>query len=386
MLNLNLNNLEKKLISANNRYKLSKSAIKELRNNFRNSNILIIGAAGSIGSEFTKELRFFDFNNLFLIDKNENELTDLNRELILCFNKKKISSTRYICVDLNSFDLNNFLRANNITHYLNFAAAKHVRSEDELISSKYLFETNTKNFIKLDKIKKSKLKQVFSISSDKAVEPTSFLGVSKKLMEDRLFKFKKKNNSIIVSSVRFANVSFSNGSVLKYAYERILSKNSFGIPRKIKRYFITHKEAVSLCLHSLCKSSDGYIITPNLLTLKEPFLLESLVKKLLKNFGFKITNKKKLHLIKKNFFVKLTKSNISGQKLYEKLYENNEKILEDKINNLIFIKPNLIDFNVDFEIKKIMNASSIYSIKKRLKNLISNYTIQKNNFNIKNSL
>ena len=386
MLDSDLRKIEKKIIFKKNRFQLNQKKLKELKNNFNQSNILVIGASGSIGSEFTKILRKFNFKRLYLIDKNENALTDLNRDLILIFKKKQILFTRYICSDINNLNLMDFINKKKITHYFNFAAIKHVRSEEELISSKYLFETNSKNFLNIKKLNKTSLKQVFSISSDKAVEPSSFLGISKKIMEDRLFKFKRLNNNIMVSSVRFANVSFSNGSIFKYAYERILKKKYFGIPKNIKRYFITHDEAVSLCLQSLTKSSNGYIIAPNLSSLKNSISIERLTINLLKIFNYKITNKKKLHLKLGNFFVKIVSMNISGQKLYEKLYEDYENIISDKKDNLIYIEPRLPEFNSEKILKNINNSKNLINIKKIIKSNIKNYKLLDNKFNIKNSI
>lgn len=386
MLDTVLKKIEKKIISKKNRFKLNQKKFKELYYNFNQSNILVVGASGSIGSEFTKILNKFNFKNLYLIDKNENSLTDLNRDLILIFKKKQILFTRYICADINSLNLSDFIKKKKITHYFNFAAIKHVRSEEELISSKYLFDTNSKNFLMIKKLNKTSLKQVFSISSDKAVEPSSFLGISKKIMEDRLFKFKKLNNSIMVSTVRFANVSFSNGSIFKYAYQRILEKRYFGIPKNIKRYFITHEEAVSLCLHSLTKSSNGYILAPNLTRLKSSISIEKLTIKLLKLFNYKITNKKKLHLKLGNFYVKIVSLTISGQKLYEKLYEDYEKIISNERENLIYIKPNLSEYDPEKLLKNINYSKNLMNIKKIIKTNIKNYKLLDNKFNIKNSI
>ena len=201
---------ENKIISNKDRFKLSNKDEKELKNDFIDSNILVLGAAGSIGSSFAKRLIKFKFKNLYFIDKNENDLTELNREMILLSDSKSMQKIKYICTDLTILNIDNFLEENKITHYLNFAAIKHVRSEEELISLKYMFLTNSKNFLP---IKRHYLKKIFSISTDKTVNPTSLLGISKSLMEKQLSKFKKKNKKLFVSSVRFANVSFSNGSM-----------------------------------------------------------------------------------------------------------------------------------------------------------------------------
>ena len=162
--------LERKIISNKNRYKLNIEENKEIKKTLFNQNLLIIGACGSIGKLFTKEIYKYNFKNIYLLDKNENSLVELNRDLIL-FNNKKIKQTHYICTDITSFNLDNFLLNNKINQYYNFAAMKHVRSEEYLNSLKYMFKTNSANFCPR---KKNYLKIFFSISSDKAVLPQSF--------------------------------------------------------------------------------------------------------------------------------------------------------------------------------------------------------------------
>ena len=140
--------LEKKIISNKNRFKLFKKDLIEINKDFKKSNLLVTGAAGSIGSQFVKDIiRFnFKFNTLILLDKNENQLTDLNRELLLLnnFKKKKIY---FICTDLTFLNLDSLLVSKKITHYLNFAAIKHVRSEENVESIKYMIKTNAMSFL-----------------------------------------------------------------------------------------------------------------------------------------------------------------------------------------------------------------------------------------------
>ena len=143
---------EKKIISSYDRFSLSKSQYTEIRKDFKDSKILIIGAAGSIGREFTIRIMDFSFRSVYLMDKDENQLTDLNRDLVRDY-RKKIKKINFICADLNIFNLDQFIVKNKISHYLNFAAVKHVRSEENLHSIHYMFMTNSKNFLP----KKSKI-------------------------------------------------------------------------------------------------------------------------------------------------------------------------------------------------------------------------------------
>ena len=196
---------------------------------FKNKIILVSGAAGSIGSQFSKDI--FNYNlkikKIIFLDKDENMLTELNRELLLNKNFKK-ANREFICSDINSIDISNLLIIKKVNFYLNFAAIKHVRSEENIQSLKYMFKTNSINFAPKKFVN---LKKIFSISTDKTVNSSSILGVSKSLMEMKLSEYKKKN--IFVSSVRFANVAFSNCIILKYIFDRLMPKKEFGVQRSI---------------------------------------------------------------------------------------------------------------------------------------------------------
>ena len=364
-----ISELENKIISKKNRYELTKIEETEIKKTLQNQNILISGACGSIGKFFTKKILNYDFKNLYLLDKNENDLVELNRDITLS-NTKKIKKIEYICTDITSLSLDNFLSNNKIHHYFNFAAVKHVRSEEYLDSLKYMFKTNSSKFCPN---KKNKLKIFFSISSDKAVLPQSFLGISKYFMEEKLSDFAKKNKSIFVSSVRFANVSFSEGSYLKYAKERIEKKISFGLPLKIKRYFITHEEAISLCFKSILKKNKNKILMPSDKTKINEYKLSFLIKKLLQLYGYKIKYSKKIMKVKRILFpVVVYEKNLEGQKNYEEFYDKNKHYVEyDKDRQTM--KINLLNkFKVDTVIQKLLKLKSkqefIRLIQKRDKN------------------
>jgi FlaA1/EpsC-like NDP-sugar epimerase len=369
MYNKEYNILEKKFISKQDRFKLSKSNISELKNDFRNSKILITGAAGSIGNVFVKRLNQFNFKELYLMDKDENQLTELNRELLL-FNEKFFHKIKFICVDINLININRFIMQKKITHYLNFAAIKHVRSEENIETIKYMFLTNSENFLFVSKLpKKKKLKKVFSISTDKSVNPSSILGVSKKIMEQRLCEFKKNNKNIFVSTARFANVSFSNGSILKSIVDRINQKKIFGIPDDTYRFFITHEESSSLCLKSLLSVNNNSILIPDKKTLKRMMTIKELCSKILEYKGFEpqYVLKRKKTKNKKKYIVILNKSKTHGQKGFEELYEKSEKLSLVKDDFSIRSLKLLKFINTNTLLNKIGNCKN----KKDIINIIS---------------
>lgn len=365
--NLNLiNYLERQIISKKDRFKLNNGELKEIKQDFLKSKVLIVGAAGSIGSEFVKRMYDFNFSKLFLLDKNENDLTDLNRYLVRLKKKSKINLTDYICTDINTFSLSNFIKENKVSHYLNFAAVKHVRSEENFHSLKYMIETNSKNFL-WNVNSKNKLKKVFSVSTDKSVNPQSFLGFSKKLMEAKMYNFKKKNKKVFVSSARFANVSFSNGSILKLIIEKLGSKDKIGIPLNINRYFITHREAISLCLKSLLKKNDNHVILPEEKVLKKQYSIFYLLKKILKllKISYFISKNKKYILVKKfGQKIYLIEKSIVGQKNFEEIIEDSENLKKNK-NDYSTIKTNLRDeYGYAKVIKKLNKCNNLTELKK----------------------
>ncbi len=375
---INLNYYEKKIISSNNRFILSYKESKELKKNFKNSIILITGACGSIGQEISKEIIKYKFSKIFFIDKDENQLTELNREITLIASNKKLKKIRYICVDLTSYNISNFLLKNNITHYLNFAAIKHVRSEEEFLSSKYMFLTNSICVIPKQSYN---LKLFFSVSTDKAVNPKSFLGISKYYMEKMMANYKKKFKNVFVSTVRFANVSFSNGSILKYALDRIEKKRPFGIPKNICRYFITHEEACSLCFKAILKKNDGKIILPNEKILKKQYLISDIIIKILKlkKLKFKFISKKN-HIIYNKFInILLTSSNNHGQKNIEQLFDERKENLIYDIDDNTIVKTNLSPLdNVKLILNKINNLNNFNDLYNFLKKkFFLPYTLKK---------
>jgi FlaA1/EpsC-like NDP-sugar epimerase len=363
---INYNDIEKKIISNIDRFKLSTKEIVELKKDLENAVILVSGATGSIGKHFVEKIVNLNFKTLFLLDKNENELTDLNRDLLIKYEKKNL---RYICSDINNLDFINFFKLNKITHYFNFAAIKHVRSEEEFESIKYMLKTNAKNFLPGNNLKKNFfLKKIFSVSTDKAVNPKSFLGVTKNLMEKKLKNFQINNPGIFVSSARFANVSFSNGSILKFIVERIIQKKSFGIPDKIFRYFITHDEAVSLCFKALQINNNGCILVPAAFRLGKQISIKDICIKLLKFFNQEYSIKKNYIIVDNSFKIFFNRKITSGQKISEEIYS---------INELIHQRDN---FSINIKLKSCIIVDKLINSLIVSRNKLQMYKILRKNF------
>ncbi len=372
--NNNITKIEKKIISKKNRFIFLEKDLIEIRKIFEKKNILILGAAGSIGASFSLYLikHFSFFKKIFLLDKNENDLTDLNRAIVS--NNKNIK-VEYICSDLNNLKLDKLLKKKEINILLNFAAIKHVRSEENIESIHYMIKTNSLNFLPN---KKNFLEKVFSISTDKTVNPQSILGISKDLMEKKLLEFSNKYK-VFVSSARFANVSFSNGSILKYAYESLLANNRFGIPLKIRRFFITHEEAVHLCFKSILERNNKMIIVPSPKTLKKDFSVKYLVSQIAKNLQKKINyvNKFNKNNQKKLNEILLTNPNTHGQKIYEELFDKKEIMINDEDKTVVKVEMKSHQKNIDNFIQKILKISNTHSLKKEVRKVYKKYLIKK---------
>ena len=184
-------------------------------------------------------------------------------------------------------------------------------------------------------------------------------------MELNLMKIKKKKPSLFVSTTRFANVSFSNGSILKLIVDRLAFKKDFGIPNNISRYFITHKEAVSLCLKSLLKESNGYIVIPNQKILGEQILIEKLLYKILKFLRIKFVKKKRLVRVFNSSKISLIPKKIIGQKQNEELSFSDEVLQRVEMDKSIFrIELNTNKFSkIEKDLKKI-NKSNLLKLSK----------------------
>ena len=366
--------IERLLIGQKSRFKLKEEQVHELKKDFLNSTLLIIGAAGSIGKAFSLKLKKYNIKEIIFLEKDENGLSNLSRDIVINF-KQKVKRT-YICTDLNNTNFKKIINDFKVTHLFNFAALKHVRTEEDIYSVNYLIRTNLLTFFKNKKIyDNKKLKKIFFISTDKAANPSSIMGCSKKIMENELYKLKTNFKKKFVSTVRFANVTFSNGSILKNVRERILNCEVFGIPDNVKRYFITHSEAADLCLISLLKQSDGNIIVPSPTILNNQILIKDLVIKIHKILNKKYIFSTKLKKVKKNYqLIILQKKKIQGQKKEEHLFENNEKQEffrgDSRILKIPFYKNN----NYKNIIKELVLAKNLSKVKRILSKAFTQYS------------
>jgi FlaA1/EpsC-like NDP-sugar epimerase len=250
--------------------------------------VLVIGGGGSIGSATTRLLLDYGPSAVHVVDQNENYLAELVRYLRGRPEGLANVDFRTLPVDYGSPIMERFLSETEppFEIVLNFAALKHVRSEKNIYSILQMLDTNL--------VRHARFKRwlsehghgsiYFAVSTDKAANPTSLMGASKRLMEDLTFGVHVERAQS-TTAARFANVAFSNGSLLEGFLRRLAARQPLAAPCDTCRYFISQSEAAELCLIAAIAAPDQHVAFPNLDPLNELQTLESIAVRLLEHFG-----------------------------------------------------------------------------------------------------
>ncbi len=345
-----------------------------------NKNILVIGGAGTIGSSYIKKVLNYKPLKMTVVDINENGLTELTRDL----RSSKLLDYRsdYITypVNLLSDTFDKIFNSVNWDVVANFSAHKHVRSEKDKISVEALIKNNVFGAIKLLNLCESNPpKYFFSVSTDKASNPVNVMGASKSLMEKLILSKKKQFR---VSTARFANVAFSNGSLLDGFIYRLKKKQPLSCPSDIKRFFVTPEQSGQICLLATFLGESGSIFFPKLDFDHHQIYFKEIALAFLNAKGFEPTIVKSEKEAKEFDFnsnsskypIYFFKTDTSGEKTYEEFYSQEEDFEINKYDSLGFINKlapeiSFADLKDDFE--KVFNNSS--STKSDIISIIKKY-------------
>ncbi len=314
----------------------------ELTTQIAGKSVLVIGGAGTIGSSYVKAILHFNPAVVYIVDTNENGLTELVRDIRSDAEYKSLPPLFTYPIDFGSSVFNKlFIKQNGFDIVANFAAHKHVRSEKDAFSIEAMIENNVlkaKRF--LDLLKTFPPKHFFCVSTDKAANPVNLMGATKKLMEEVIMAYA---NDFKITTARFANVAFSNGSLLYGFIERISKQQPLSAPSDIKRYFVSPKESGQLCMLACILGKSSEIFFPKL---KEADMqtFTSIADNFLNAYGFEpdfckteLEAKEKatqLNQQSTKYPVYYFSSDTDGEKSFEEFFTDNELLDNDRFNNL----------------------------------------------------
>ncbi len=326
---------------------------KELSEKVSSSSFLVIGGAGSIGQAVTKEIFKRNPKKLHVVDISENNMVELVRDIR--------SSLGYIdgefatfALDIGSIEYDAFIKGDGKYDYvLNLSALKHVRSEKDPFTLMRMIEVNIENTEKtlLQSIENGTQKY-FCVSTDKAANPVNMMGASKRIMEMFLMR---RSLQMPISTARFANVAFSDGSLLHGFNQRIQKRQPIAAPNDIKRYFVTPKESGELCLMSCLLGENRDIFFPKLSDKLHLITFAQIAVKYLQNLGYEpyeCQSEDEARELAKTlpdegkWPVYFFTSDTTGEKDFEEFFTDNEILDMERFENLGVIK-NDPDFDED---------------------------------------
>ncbi len=337
---------------------------KELDEIVKNSRFLVVGGAGSIGSAVVKEIFKRNPKKLHVVDISENNLVELVRDIR--------SSLGYIdggfktfALDIGSDIYDAFIRNDGEYDYvLNLSALKHVRSEKDPYTLMRMIDVNIFNTDKtISQSLQKGVKKYFCVSTDKAANPVNMMGASKRIMEYFLMR---RSLEMPISTARFANVAFSDGSLLYGFNKRLEKRQPISAPNDIRRYFVTPKESGELCLMSTIFGENRDIFFPKLSEKLHLITFADIARKYLKELGYEPyeceSEEEAREVIKTlpelgKWPVYFFKSDTTGEKDFEEFYTEDEAIDWKRFENIGVIKNKIIFNNnkLDYFEKSIIN-------------------------------
>jgi UDP-N-acetylglucosamine 4,6-dehydratase len=309
------------------------------------SSFLVIGGAGSIGQAVTKEIFKRNPLKLHVVDISENNMVELVRDIRSSFGYID-GDFQTFALDIGSLEYDAFISSDgNYDYVLNLSALKHVRSEKDLFTLMRMIDVNIFN---TDKTLRQSIangtKKYFCVSTDKAANPVNMMGASKRIMEMFLMR---RSREITISTARFANVAFSDGSLLHGFNQRIQKRQPIVAPNDIKRYFVTPQESGELCLMSCIFGENRDIFFPKLSEALHLITFADIAIKYLNNLGYEpylCDSEEEARELSKTLPDQgqwpclFTSSDTTGEKDFEEFFTDNETLDMERFQNLGVIK------------------------------------------------
>jgi UDP-N-acetylglucosamine 4,6-dehydratase len=318
---------------------------ESLKSIVSDSTFLVLGGAGSIGQAVTKEIFKRNPLKLHVVDISENNMVELVRDIRSSFGYIN-GDFQTFALDIGSIEYDAFIEADGKYDYvLNLSALKHVRSEKDPYTLMRMIDVNVFNTEKTMKQAAEKgSKKYFCVSTDKAANPVNMMGASKRIMEMFLMR---RSADIAISTARFANVAFSDGSLLHGFNQRIQKRQPIVAPKDIKRYFVTPQESGELCLMSCVFGENRDIFFPKLSEALHLITFADIAVKYLTNLGYQpyLCNsedeaRELVHSLpeKGQWPCLFTDSDTTGEKDFEEFFTDTETLDMERFENLGVIK------------------------------------------------
>ncbi|MDN3379108.1 MULTISPECIES: UDP-N-acetylglucosamine 4,6-dehydratase [unclassified Pseudoalteromonas] len=320
-------------------------AEKVLSEKVSKSRFLVLGGAGSIGQAVTKEIFKRNPKKLHVVDISENNMVELVRDIRSSFGYIN-GDFQTFALDIGSIEYDAFIKADGQYDYvLNLSALKHVRSEKDPYTLMRMIDVNVFNTDKtIQQSIDAGVKKYFCVSTDKAANPVNMMGASKRIMEMFLMR---KSEQISISTARFANVAFSDGSLLHGFNQRIEKRQPIVAPNDIKRYFVIPQESGELCLMSCIFGENRDIFFPKLSESLHLITFADIAVKYLAEKGYEphlCTSEDEARELVKTLPAQgkwpclFTSSDTTGEKDFEEFFTDHETLDMDRFENLGIIK------------------------------------------------
>ena len=315
------------------------------------SRFLIIGGAGTIGKAVTLEIFKRDPKVLHVVDISENNMVELVRTIRSSIGYKS-GEFKTFALDCGSHEFEALIANEESYDYVfNLSALKHVRSEKDPYTLMRMTMVNIFNTIKtISLARKMNAKKYFCVSTDKAANPVNMMGASKRIMEMFLMRESLSQN---ISMARFANVAFSDGSLLHGFNQRFANRQPFSAPNDVRRYFVTPQESGELCLLSGLLGENRDIFFPKLSEKLHLITFSDIAIRFLREHGYEpyecqsedeARNRSEELIAKKQWPCYFFKSDTTGEKDFEEFFTDNED-LDMKRFETVGVIPNQPEFD-----------------------------------------